>query len=61
MNYTEKTIQNEPFSLVRLRSKELLLVQENPVTVKPNSSVIPRAMETSSKSKIELYCEIYKS
>ena len=48
-------------SLVPLRSKELLLVQENSVTVKPDSSVIPRAMKTYSKSRIELYCEIYKS
>ena len=37
-----------------MRSKELCLVQENHVTVKPDSSVTHRGMKTNSKSKIEL-------
>ena len=38
------SIQNEAISLVTVRNKELWLVEENHVTVKPDSSVAPREM-----------------
>ena len=37
-----------------MRSKELLLVEKNRVTVKPASSVAPRGMKTYSERRIEL-------
>ena len=48
------SIQNEAFSLVTMRSKELWLVEKNRATVKPDSSVAPRWMKTYHESRIEL-------
>ena len=48
------SFQNEAVSLVAMRSKELWLVEKNRATVKPDSSVAPRWMETYSESRIEL-------
>ena len=50
------SIQNEAISLVAIRSKELWLVEKNPATVKPDSSVAPRWMKTYSERRI-LNCE----
>ena len=53
------SFQNEAISLVAMRSKELLLVEKNRATVKPDSSVAPRWIKLTAKA--ELNCEIYKS
>ena len=47
------SIQNEAISLIPLSSKELLLVQENRVTVKLDLSIASCGMKTYSDSRIE--------
>ena len=55
------SIQNEPISLVAMRSKGWWLVQENHATVKLVSSVASRGMKTYSETRIKLRNLQFKS